>query len=39
MEKGMSLRTTNDHAEMKGMGRNPVNLSHDRCTQILAQPG
>lgn len=39
MEKDMGLRTTHDHAEMKGMGRNAMNLSHDRCMQILAQPG
>ena len=39
MEKDMGLGTTHDHAEMKGMGRNAMNLSHDRCMQILAQPG
>lgn len=39
MEKNMGLGTTHDHAEMKGMGRNAMNLSHDRCLQILAQPG
>lgn len=39
MEKGMGLGTTHDHAEMKGMGRNPMNMTHDRCMQILAQPG
>lgn len=38
MEKNMGLGTTHDHAEMKGMGRNAMNLSHDRCMQILAQP-
>jgi len=39
MEKNMGLGTTHDHAEMKGQGRNAMNLSHDRCVQILAQPG
>lgn len=39
MEKDMGLGTPHDHAEMKGMGRNAMNLSHDRCVQILAQPG
>ena len=38
MEKDMGLGTAHDHAEMKGMGRNAMNLSHDRCLQILAQP-
>ena len=38
MEKDMGLGTTHDHAEMKSMGRNAMNLSHDRCVQILAQP-
>lgn len=39
MEKDMGLGATHDHAEMKGQGRNAMNLSHDRCVQILAQPG
>jgi len=39
MEKGMGVGTTQDHGEMKGMGRNSMNLSHDRCMQILKQPG
>ena len=39
MEKDMGLGTAHDHAEMKGMGCNAMNLSHDRCMQILAQPG
>ena len=37
MEKDMGLSRTHDHAEMKGRGRNPMNLSHDRCVAILAQ--
>ena len=36
MEKHMGLGRTHDHAEMKGQGRNPMNLSHDRCATILA---
>ena len=39
MEKDMGLGTPHDHGEMKGMGRNSMNLSHDRCVQILKQPG
>lgn len=39
MEKDMGLGTPHDHAAMKGTGRNAMNLSHDRCVQILAQPG
>ena len=38
MEKKMGLDTPHDHREMKGMGRSSMNLSHDRCMQILAQP-
>ena len=38
MERQMGLNTTHDHQEMKGMGRNPMNLSHERCQQLLAQP-
>lgn len=39
MEKDMGLGRTHDHAEIKGQGRNAMNLSHDRCVQVLAQPG
>ncbi|MBU0555406.1 MAG: hypothetical protein KKD64_11075 [Alphaproteobacteria bacterium] len=35
MEADMGLRTPHDHNEMKQLGRNPMNLSHDRCRQIL----
>jgi len=35
MEADMGLRTSHDHNEMKQLGRNPMNLSHDRCRQIL----
>ena len=38
MERNMGLNTTHDHAAMKGMGMNPMNLNHQRCVQILAQP-
>lgn len=38
MEQDMGLGTTHDHNAMKGMGLNPMNLSHERCQQILAQP-
>ena len=37
MERDMGLGTTHDHAAMKGAGRNPMNLTHERCQQILAQ--
>lgn len=35
MESQMGLQTPHDHNEMKQQGRNPMNLSHDRCQQIL----
>ena len=38
MERDMGLGTTHDHNEMRGLGRNPMNVSHERCQQILAQP-
>ncbi|EXS68705.1 MULTISPECIES: hypothetical protein [unclassified Sphingobium] len=37
MERDMGLSTPHDHGEMKQQGRNPMNLSHDRCQQILKQ--
>lgn len=39
MEKNMGLGSPHDHGEMKGRGLNSMNLSHDRCMQILKQPG
>lgn len=39
MEEDMGLRSPHDHGEMKGRGMNPMNLSHERCVRILAQPG
>lgn len=38
MEQAMGVNTTHDHGEMKGRGINPMNISHQRCQQILAQP-
>jgi hypothetical protein len=35
MEGNMGLAARHDHGEMKGQGLNPMNLSHDRCRQIL----
>lgn len=37
MERDMGLSTPHDHNEMKQAGRNPMNLSHERCQQILRQ--
>lgn len=38
MERDMGVANRHDHGEMKGQGRNAMNLSHDRCRQILSQP-
>lgn len=38
MERDMGVADRHDHREMKGQGRNPMNLSHSRCRQILSQP-
>jgi len=35
MEGDMGLANRHDHGETKGQGPNPMNLSHDRCQQIL----
>ena len=37
MEGDMGLQTRHDHGEMKQQGRNPMNLSHDKCRKILRQ--
>jgi hypothetical protein len=37
MERRMGLHTTHDHQQMKGTGANPMNLTHERCRQILDQ--
>lgn len=39
MEADMGLNTTHDHAAMKGLGVNPMNLSHEQCQQILGRTG
>lgn len=38
MEKDMGTATVHDHNAMKGMGMNPMNITHERCQEILAQP-
>ena len=38
MERDMGVANRHDHREMKGQGRSAMNLSHDRCRQILSQP-
>jgi hypothetical protein len=35
--KDMGLGTRHDHQEMKGMGLNPMNISHSRCMEILGK--
>lgn len=37
MESDMGLGTRHDHQEMKGMGLNPMNISHSRCMEILGK--
>lgn len=37
MEARMGTDTVHDHGSMKGMGMNSMNLSHERCQQILAK--
>lgn len=37
MESQMGLRSPHDHGVMKQQGLNPMNLSHDRCREILRQ--
>ncbi len=39
MEEEMGLNSPHDHSAMKGTGMNPMNLSHDRCMQILRNAG
>lgn len=38
MEKDMGTGTVHDHNSLKGMGMNPMNISHERCQEMLAQP-
>ncbi len=35
MERQMGTEHIHDHAEAKGMGMNPMNVSHARCRQML----
>jgi hypothetical protein len=35
MERQMGTDHTHDHAAAKGMGINPMNVTHDRCRQML----
>lgn len=35
MEREMGVGHTHDHAESKGMGMNPMNVTHARCRQML----
>ena len=37
MEQRMGLDTPHDHAAMKGTGMNPMNLTHERCMQVLCK--
>lgn len=36
MEREMGLDSTHDHQAMKGQGLNPMNLTHERCKQLLS---
>ncbi len=35
MEQAMGLNSPHDHAEMKGRGLNPMNLTHERCVALM----
>jgi hypothetical protein len=35
MERDMGLDHTHDHAEAKGMGMNPMRVTHARCRRML----
>lgn len=35
MERDMGLNQRHDHSEFRSQGRNPMNLSHERCMAIL----
>ena len=37
MERDMGLNQTHDHNEMKNQGRNPMNLTHAQCMEILGR--
>ena len=38
MESEMGVNPVHDHGEAKGGPRNPMDLTHDECRQILASP-
>ena len=38
MARTMGTGTTHDHNQMKGQGTNPMNVTHERCQQTLANP-
>ena len=38
MERDMGVHTAHDHQQMKGAGMNAMNVTHERCQRILAQP-
>ena len=38
MEREMGTDHMHDHAEARGMGMNPMNVSHARCREMM-QPG
>jgi uncharacterized protein YceK len=38
MENQMGIGNVHDHGETKGAGRSGMNISHDRCLQILSKP-
>jgi hypothetical protein len=35
MERNMGTDHAHDHAQAKGMGMNPMNVTHARCRQML----
>ena len=35
MEREMGVGHIHDHAEARGMGMNPMRVTHDRCRQML----
>ena len=35
MEREMGIEHRHDHAEVKGMGMNPMNVTHARCRAML----
>lgn len=37
MEREMGVKHVHDHGEAKGMGINPMNVTHNRCRQMLAR--